>query len=1672
VAAILVAGGSSARGAVTFTVNSTGDASDANTTNTVCDTGGLNSEGQPECTLRAAIEQANAPNFLGLDTIDFNIPTSDLRYDDAGADANCADNIDNEGDGFVNDGCPADGASEFDLLPQGLMCTNQTDDDADGFVNDGCPDWITGTFIIIPLTFLDFINDPILIDGRSQTGFVDRPVIQINGSSAGNLVDGLRITAGGSGSTIRGLVINRFGGLTGNGSDGIEIQGGGNNTIVGNFIGVDSTGILVDTNPLAAGQVFGNRGSGVFINGSSNNTIGGANPGVSCVGATNPCNVLSGGGRDDTAFSDAHGVEITGSGATGNAVKGNIVGLDIGEAETGPLCTTNLGTFLGSKADDDSDGLPNDGCPTVGASEAGLPGTPCANSADDDGDLAINDGCPTVAGAIKDVGNRGDGVNISGAASNTIGGAAGEGNIITANNGNGVKILGGPEAGSACTNAADDDGDGAFNDGCPSAGAFPESGGQCANSTNDDSTDDSVVNDGCPGVQIASGNQLQGNLIGTTSLGLSLPPPGSTRQSIGVLIDGAPSNAVGVAGGAPNVVSGNGTGIQIQGLGATTNTVQRSYVGIGINGTIDLGNLADGIVIGSATAGAINNTVGGTAAGAGNVVSGNDLHGIEVTNSASSGNIIRGNFVGTNAAGTAAIANGFPGGNTTGRGIRINGSAANTIGGTAAGRNVVSGNIMFGIEIVGSGANANVIQSNYIGTNATGTGPVGNQAGGIIVSGAPNTLIGGASADVRNVISGNGPANAAGILMSGSGATSTLIQGNLIGTNFDGTTAVGNGGSGVLISNAPANTVGGTSGSSTQNIISGNANHGVEIDFGGATANVVRGNYIGLNINGSALGNGGDGVFISDAPTNVIGGTATGAGNAISDNGAAGVHLAGSASSANVVQGNVIGTDAAGASAMGNSLYGVFIDGAPNNAIGGTSTAARNVISANYSGVFISTQTATGNSVKGNRIGTDAAGTANLGNTFDGVRVGGEASNNSIGGTANGAANTIAFNGAGVVIDSGTGNSVLSNSIHSSGSLGINLGIDGVTPNDAGDADGGANNLQNFPIISSALSGTAGTRVAGSLNSTVSTTFTVQFFSNAACDSSGSGEGATLLGTFNVTTDAGGNGSLSQIFPTGGLTGQAISATASDPSGNTSEFAQCVTAVFTPDSDGDGVLDITPDNCPVTPNPGQQNADGDSRGDACDNCPSFPSPDQTDTDGDGQGNPCDSDDDNDGVSDGADNCPTTANPDQANADSDAQGDACDPDDDNDSVLDGSDNCPFWPNASQTDTDGDGAGDACDGGLGYYHPLAPSRILDTRTGPQGVPAGKIGHNSEVTVDVTGGPSGVPTSDVSAVVLNVTVTEATQASFLTVYPTGVPRPNASNLNFLPGETVPNLVTVKVGVDGNVKAYNAVGQVHAIFDVVGWYGGPSGGSRFNAITPARILDTRTNPQGTPPGSVDQNETVVVDVTGVGGVPANATAVVLNVTATGPTQPSFLTVHPSDTGLPLASNLNFNAGKTVPNLVIVKVGGDGNVKVYNAVGSVHVIFDVVGWYGASGDVLYPLSPSRVLDTRTGPQGTPPGKIGQNATITADVTVGSIPATASGVIVNTTVTEPTQASYLTVFPSGVSRPTASNLNFIKGQTIPNLVMVKVGTGGNVHVYNNSGQVHVIFDAVGYFAPP
>jgi hypothetical protein len=267
------------------------------------------------------------------------------------------------------------------------------------------------------------------------------------------------------------------------------------------------------------------------------------------------------------------------------------------------------------------------------------------------------------------------------------------------------------------------------------------------------------------------------------------------------------------------------------------------------------------------------------------------------------------------------------------------------------------------------------------------------------------------------------------------------------------------------------------------------------------------------------------------------------------------------------------------------------------------------------------------------------------------------------------------------------------------------------------------------------------------------------------------------------------------------------------------------------------------------------------------------------------------------------------------------------------------------------------------GLGEYTPLRPARILDTRTGLGH--SGTVGAGQAITVDVTG-VGGVPNSGVAAVVINVTVTGPTKGSFLTIYPTGVSRPTASNLNFAAGQTIPNLVVAKVGSDGKIKAYNQAGSTHLIFDVVGWYGGTLPehdsvtGTLLRALRPARILDTRTGLGHS--GTVGAGQAITVDVTGVGGVPnSGVAAVVINVTVTGPTKGSFLTIYPTGVSRPTASNLNFAAGQTIPNLVVAKVGSDGKIRAYNQAGSTHLIFDVVGWFAKAG--------TAPEDTTGGPQ-------------------------------------------------------------------------------------------------------
>jgi hypothetical protein len=204
----------------------------------------------------------------------------------------------------------------------------------------------------------------------------------------------------------------------------------------------------------------------------------------------------------------------------------------------------------------------------------------------------------------------------------------------------------------------------------------------------------------------------------------------------------------------------------------------------------------------------------------------------------------------------------------------------------------------------------------------------------------------------------------------------------------------------------------------------------------------------------------------------------------------------------------------------------------------------------------------------------------------------------------------------------------------------------------------------------------------------------------------------------------------------------------------------------------------------------------------------------------------------------------------------------------------------------------------------------------------------------------------------VVLNVTATNPSTYSYLTVFPGGA-TPLASNLNFAPNQTVPNRVITPVDSNGRISIYNGFGTVNVVVDVGGWFTSTTstaGGTQYTAVSPSRILDTR-NGTGGFSAPIGQGQTIAVTVAGVGGVPSmSATnapqAVVLNVTATGASTYSYLTVWPTGVSMPLASDLNFPPSSNVPNLVVVKVGPDGKVDIFNGFGSVHVVADVEGWY------------------------------------------------------------------------------------------------------------------------------
>lgn len=364
----------------------------------------------------------------------------------------------------------------------------------------------------------------------------------------------------------------------------------------------------------------------------------------------------------------------------------------------------------------------------------------------------------------------------------------------------------------------------------------------------------------------------------------------------------------------------------------------------------------------------------------------------------------------------------------------------------------------------------------------------------------------------------------------------------------------------------------------------------------------------------------------------------------------------------------------------------------------------------------------------------------------------------------------------------------------------------------------------------------------------------------------------------------------------------------------------------------------------------------------------------------------------------------------------------------------------------------------------FFPVTPARLLDTRNGT-GAPAARLGTAGLLPLQVTG-RGGVPTG-ARAAVLNITAVSPSNRSNLRVYPHAAGVPNTSNLNYVAGQTVADLVTTALSADGLVDIRSSTGTVDVVADVTGYYVDPAAdvpGAGFVPVAPARLLDSR---QGS---RLAERTTYPLQVAGTGGVPSGATAAVLNVTAVGPDKTTNVRVSPHGTGVPGASSLNATTGQVVANAVVVGLSGDGLVDLYNASGTTDLLVDVTGYFtGTGGAGFVPVGPTRVLDTRNG-LGAPKAPV-PAATPGSVQVAGSglpVPADASAVVATMTVTNPSKRSNLRVFPGGAAVPGTSAVNMLAGQTVPNLVTVGL-SGGALGYWNASGTTDLLADVAGYY---
>jgi parallel beta-helix repeat protein len=955
-------------------------------------------------------------------------------------------------------------------------------------------------------------TDSTILSGIGDTGVAD---------DLGNVGAGITVEYGAGFNTIGSVddtVASEVGGPAPNyvayNSDGIVLNDAYNNTLTRNYVGTDGTGSINGPN----------TGDGILIEeGAQANTVGGttesasnviesnAKMGVRITGDKGPFLATSGNVVEGNVIGlNDDGVDIAGS-ANGNTVAGNDIGTDV--------AGKNLGNRVG--------GVLLDGgvySNVIGGTEPGagnligdnLQGGIIADGAS--GNVIAGNFIGGDPGLFINAPNHGVGVDLEvGCSFNVIGGTeSGARNVIVRNDDSGIRIAGlgaiyntvegNLVSGNGAHPAPDGSSDGVFisdTDFNFIGGTVPGAGNRIV----------SNFGDGV-GLDFTEYSQIQGNVIGTSQFGTT-----EGNMGAGVRISDSANNTVGgTTPQARNVIANNeGNGVLITGSENLApkghNIVEGNYIGLTADGAFADGNLLSGVAV----MGVGLNSIGGTTAGAGNVISGNNQSGIVIIGDGAGKNVIQGDLIGTDASGNQPRGNEF-GGIYIGDGsaFGVPGDATSTtVGGPGSARNVISANGGNGIWINGSNSLLNVIAGNAIGTSLDGTKALGNKLNGVFLSDAAHETIGMKGFGLGNVISANGQS---GIAIIGEDALDNVIQNNLIGARKPGITAMGNGFSGIYVGNAAGfglpyigapydNTIGGTT-PSEGNTITGNGGNGIWINGPGpyAIGNLVEGNSIGVDFDGVAVGNALDGVRISDAGLNTIGGTAHGAGNVISGNALDGVVVIDDLSqgplpvtTANLVQGNFIGTDATGKSALGNGIDGVFIV---------------------------------------------------------------EANNNNVGGAIAGAANVIAFNagtGVSVVGDHALRDAILRNSIHDNGGLGIDLGDDGETPNTPGSPHTGPNMLQSYPGITSASHTQSGYTIKGHLDfSQPSTTVRVEFFASHQPNSSGFGDGQSFLGFLNVKTDNLGNATFSFSAPL--ITGMGFVTATATVAGNTSEFSPAVLA--------------------------------------------------------------------------------------------------------------------------------------------------------------------------------------------------------------------------------------------------------------------------------------------------------------------------------------------------------------------------------------------------------------------------------------------------------------------------------------------------------------------------------